>query len=398
MKNTYPDQSPDSMETVAKAERKRRHRRRARLAFFRRLIIFLLVMLTGFLVWKNWDTVAPDKLLSRIRDSMNKQAGGFPVDISGTNTAILGKVQNHIYTLDDSHLIFYDTNGSEISRHPCAYAKALTEHSGKFILLAEQNGKRLQLFTPSAEVTTLTTDAPILSVSLNSKGQFAILTRGEQNYAVTVSVYNKRGEKMYSRSRNRLAADVALSDDGKQVALLGLEAKGGTLSSFTEIFPVSSSKDTLYAYEAADTLLYCLKYISGGRLAAVGDMGALLIDPSRNTQMAYAADGGRVLGYAVGDNSIALAVRPYGETEGGSIAVINQKGEERCTVPFTGEFRQLSADGQHYLLLTDTSAQVVSAAGAGKNVSVPGDGQQAVLCGDKAIVLGLNLIQEYIFS
>ena len=245
----------------------------------------------------------------------------------------------------------------------------------------------------------MTAPEKIIAVALNEKGQFAVLTQGTQGYTVQVTVYDRKGVPLYSRSRNLLATDVALSADGRQVALLSVEAENGVLHSVVEAFSLSSTDaEALISYTAQDTLLYRLAYQRNGRLAAVGENGALVLDNSGNPPEIYSAGDGRVLGYAAGDNCLALAVRRYGDTTDGQVTVLDGAGRERCTVPFTGEFRHLSADGHRFLLLTNGQAQIITTAGAGKSATLAADGQQAVLSGNSAIVLGLNAIQSYPLS
>ena len=63
---------------------------------------------------------------------------------------------------------------------------------------------------------------------------------------------------------------------------------------------------------------------------------------------------------------------------------------------FSGEFRHISADGDSYLLLTDSRVQQITRTGAGKAADVAPDGQKAVLAsGSTAVVLGLSTVQAY---
>ena len=75
--------------------------------------------------------------------------------------------------------------------------------------------------------------------------------------------------------------------------------------------------------------------------------------------------------------------------------VVNKKGEPLSLTDFTGDFRHLSATDSKYALLTDEAVTEVTASGGGRTASIEADGQQAVLVGGKAVVLGLNMLQAY---
>lgn len=376
------------------AQRRKRHKRRARILLLRRLVTLLAVTVLVFVLWKNWDVLAPDKLLSRFQDSMTDDAGGWPVDVAGSGATRLMKAQSYAAVLSDNYLTYYNDRGGEAKRYPCSYSAPLLRSAGKYVLLAEQDGRRALLSTRSAQFVELTLEEKLFSAAINEKGQFALLTQGPQGYAVEVTVYNRKGEELYSRSRMSMATEVALSPDGKQVAVLSVQAQSGVLSSMVEVFSLTSTEaEALYTYTAQGHMLYRLAYF-GGQLAAIGEERAVLLNNSGQSAV-FTAGSGRILGYSAGNSYLALALREYGETAGGHIVVLNTKGEEKTRAPFVGDFRHMSEEGNTFLVLTDSTAQTVTATGAGKQAAVAADGQRAVLSGNTAIVLGLNTLQAY---
>ncbi len=382
--------------SVSREEARRRRRKRARLLMWKRLGIILAIFVLVFVVWRNWDTLAPDKLLAKMQDLVGDASGSYPVDISGSNAQHLAQSQNYSVLLTDSYLTYYNDRGGEVTRYPCTYSSALLRTAGKYVLVAEQGGKRLLLTTRSMTLQDMTLENTILAADVNAKGQFAVLTQGTQGYAVELTVYDQKGTQLYRRSRASLASEVTLSADGKLAALLSLEATDGVLATSVEVFSLTSA-DTkaLYTHTAADTLLYRLDFLSNERLVAVGESGALLMTVDGGQPTAYDVGGRQLLGYAVADGSTALILRPRGDTDGGEVVMLDGNGTQLCAVPFTGEFRHLSAQGKQVLLLTDSAAQVITQVGAGKSSPVEADGQQAVLFGNNAVVMGLSTLQQY---
>lgn len=383
----------------SREEARRRHRKRARLLMWKRLGIILAIFLLVFTVWRNWDTLAPDKLLAKVQDLIGDSSGSYPVDISGSNAQHLARSQNYSVLLSDSYLTYYNDRGGEVTRYSCAYSSSLMRTAGKYVLVAEQGGKRLLLTTRSMTLADMTLTNNILAVDVNTKGQFAVLTQGTQGYAVDLTVYDQKGTQIYSRSRASLASEVALSADGKRAALLSLEATNGVLATSVEVFSLTST-DTkaLYTHTAADTLLYRLDFLSNDRLVAVGESGALLMTIDGAKPIAYDISGRQLLGYAVTEGTTALILRARGDTDGGEVVMLDNEGAKTCAVPFTGEFRHLSAYGKQVLLLTDSTVQVITPTGAGKSATVEADGQQAVLFGSNAVVMGLSALQSYTLS
>lgn len=380
----------------SREDARRRHRRRSRILLVRRLTVTVLVIVLALVVWQNWDYLAPDKLIAGLQDSMTNQSGGYPIDISGANMTAITKADNYIVTIGDSYLTYYDHNGGEVNRYPCTYSSALMRTAGQYVLLAEQNGTRLQLSTRSAIQVEMTADNRIISAAVCAAGRFAVLTQSGQGYSVKVTVYDRNGDEIYSRSRQPLATAVALSPNGKEVALLSAQADNGVFTSTLDTFPLAGGQtEANYTHSQIDTLFYRLEYLNNDVLAAISDEGVLFANTRKGTPVYFTTENERVLSAATNGNGLAVALRPYGATAGGRVAVLNTAAEQLSTTDFVGEYRHLSTDGSRYMLLTDTAAHLFTATGSSKAAAVEADGKAAVIDSNRAIVLGLNSIAAY---
>ncbi len=379
------------------AEQKRiMRRRKARRRALGRLIALVLFVALLVVVWQNWDVLAPDRLMSEFEMLVGSGTGEYPVDMSGTGVRRLTKAEQYAVVLTDSHLIYLNHGGAEVARYGCAYQTPLVQTAGKYVLVAEQGGRRLQMTTRSAAVLELEMERDIVAVALNEKGMLAVLTDGPQGYAAQVTVYNRKGEAVYVRDRKTVGTDLALSANGKQLAMLSPEAVDGVLNTRMEVFSLKTTDtEAVCSYVAKDSLLYRLTYLENGWVAGFGENGVVMLDTADGLATVYVPDGMKVLGYATTGNHFALAVRPYGTTAGGEIHVVGKDGNPLTTVPFTGELRHLFGDDGAYGVLTDSCVQKITKNGGEGTADIPSDGQQAILDGNSAIVLGLNRIDSY---
>lgn len=388
-----PSQEQKQLTTAEKREvRRRRARRRAIL----RAVIVVAVIAVVVLVWHNWDRLAPDRLMGNIENLFGMGTGSYPMDMSGTHVQRLQQVGNYAAVLTDSHLIYLNHSGAEVSRYSLSYPTALMRTADQYVLVAEQGGRRLHLSTRNKVVLEMNADADILAVSVNKKGQIAVLTDGTQGYTVQVKVYDKTGKLLYTRDRNHTAVDVALSPDGAQVATLSVDAVNGNLNTTMDVFSLkTSATDALCSYLAKDRLLHRMEYMEGGWLAAFSEDCVVMLDTSDGLATLYAPTDMRVLGFAVAGKDLALAVRPYGNTGGGQIHVVNTDGTAARVIEFTGDFRDLAGDNHQYALLTDAYVQAFSAAAEGHTIPVEADGQQVAVADEQVVVLGLNRLEAY---
>lgn len=397
MKNRKATPSPSrEPKQLTAADKREMRRRRARRRAVVRGVVVLFLVATVVLLWQNWESLTPDRLISGVENLLGTGTGSYPVDMSGTHVRRLEQAQSYAAVLTDSHLIYLNQSGAEVNRYTCAYPTALMRTAGRYVLLAEQGGRRLHLSTRSKVILEMNAEQDILAVSLNEKGQFAVLTDGPQGYAVQVRVYDKTGKLLYTRNRNHTGTDVALSRDGTQVATLSVDADNGNLNTTMDVFSLKTSDtEAVCSYTAKDALLYRMEYLEGGWVAAFSEDGAVMLDTADGLATVYHPTNMRVLGYAVAGKDLALAVRPYGDTGGGQVHIVDKKGDAVRVTDFTGEFRQLSGAQHRYALLTDTYLQPLSATEEGRAVAVEADGQQIILSDAHAVVLGLNRLIAY---
>ncbi|MBR3778717.1 MAG: hypothetical protein IKL13_03205 [Clostridia bacterium] len=388
-----PSAPQEQLSTEDKRVMRRRRQRRRMIV---RIAVLAAVIALGVVVWLNWSAFSPDKVWAWVQDLVGGGIGSYPVDLSGTGARRLAQIDNYTVVLTDSHLTYLNAAGAEVSRYGCAYSEALLCTEGKYVLVAEQSGRRLQLTTRSKTVLAWESELDIRAVSLNALGQTAVLTEGPQGYAVQITVYDKEGKVLYTRSSNRTATDVALSPDGTTVSLASVEAVDGTLNTRLEVFPLSSaSPEAQCVHTVADTLLYRIAYLADGTLAAVHDGGAVLMNPHSGSVTSYAPDGKYVLGFAMGGDGVALALRAYGDTAGGETVIVSSSGTVLCDVAFTGEFRHLSGFGGRYALLTDSYAQALTVNGVTDKVTVQADGRQVLYTDGTVVVMGLNRLDAF---
>ena len=383
-------------EQLSTEDKRVMRRRRQRRRMIIRIAVVAVLVALAVVVWLNWSALAPDKVWAWLQDLVGGGTGSYPVDLSGTGARRLTQIDNYTVVLTDSHLTYLNEAGAEVNRYGCAYSEALVRTEGKYVLVAEQNGRRLLLTTRNKKILEWESEYTIRSVALNSLGQTAVLTEGPQDYAVQVKVYDKEGEVLYTRSSNRTVTDVALSPDGTTISLVSVEAADGTLSTRLEVFSLTSaSPDALCVHTVSDTLLYRAAYLADGTLAAVHEQGLVLMNTATGAVTRYDPEGMRVLGYAMGGDGVALALRAYGDTAGGEVKVISSAGAAVTGQTFTGEFRHLSGFGGRYALLTDSYAQAFTANGVTGKASVQADGRQVAYIGGQVVVMGLNRLDAF---
>lgn len=387
----------DTQEPVREVARPRRKRRSLVKVVLTRTLVVAVVVAVGFLVWKNWENLAPDSLLIWIDEKLagSPSGDGFPVPVAGSAVTAFRELEGNLVLVNDTALTMINSKGGEAVRRPHSYSTPLLETAGKYALLAEGEGTRFRLETRAKTVLEKEAAYPIVSAGVNAKGTIALVTDASQSYSTEIVVYDRGGKELYRRSRKLQAVDIAVSPEGDRVAVISVAASQGALKSYLEIFTFGKETDPVFSHEELDTLFAGVDYLADGRLAVIGSDSLWIVDPTTSEVNREEYGGASLLGYAVHEKGAAVALQPSGVAEGGQVLVAGGKEQEPYTVSFTGGFRHLAACSQGFLLLTSDQVQVLEMKQAGGALAVPPDGRMVGALGKRIMVLGLTTLTEY---
>ncbi len=378
------------------ARNKRGHTRRKRRFRIRFLILIAIIALV-VLVALNWQTIAPQAVMLKINDWISGGgAGGFPVDVSGSQIFRMESESGNTVLLSDTHVVMFNNSGAEVMRRSHAYTEPQLRTAGKYVLVAERGGKRLQLESRAKTVQTLSTAYGILTAAVHKSGRIAVVTGSDQGYNAEISVYSASGELLYHRLCSSLIADIAFSPNGKQLAVAAIGAENGAMTSTLEVLSLGSGEsEALYAYKQADVLLYRIAYLSDSVITAVGDTEVWMYQPRRDNCQRYTFTDGSLQAYAIGSKGLLTVTRPHGSATGGTATLIKTDGTAAFTQSFDGVCRDVAADGNAYTLLTEREVYQFSSRGLVGSRAVSSDGRLVSLSGNRVMVLGLNTLDQY---
>ncbi|MGI6264074.1 MAG: DUF5711 family protein [Acutalibacteraceae bacterium] len=389
-----------------------RRKRRPGLRLLVRVAAFVLAVLVIALIWQNGDHLAPGNVKFWLDQTFSPGGDGFPVEISGNSVLDVQPVQSYLALLTDTSLVAFNANGGEVTRRAHNYAEPLLRVAGRYMLVAEIGGKRFRLETLPDTVLNVTADnltqdkksavldTPIdnviLSAAVRSDGAVALITTSTQSYTSEVLVYNAEGKLRYrQRYASVQATDVAFSPNGRDIAVVGIDAQNGAMQSVLRVHALSSQdSEPRQEFTGADVMISRVGYLSSGRIAAIGDTQAWVVSDngSLDERIAYQQ---QLVGCAFGEKTVALALQKYGASDGGGLVLLDASGKTAFTAEFSGQFRHMTLVDGEWLMLTagrlirGDDSRVIGEA------EVAQDGQLVGRLGRKAIVLGLTTLSEY---
>ncbi|MBR2337974.1 MAG: hypothetical protein IKA63_00725 [Clostridia bacterium] len=375
-------------------QRRRRHPGRQLLL---RLAIIAAALFVLFLIWNNWEKIAPESVLDWAESQFGEgEVGeGYPYTISGNTVVGMGQTNNHLAVLTESSVKFLNTTAGCVVERPHTFSDPSFKTVGKYALITEMGGARFQLETRRETVLTVDLEnRSIYASDVISTGTVAVATdSASQNYLCGIQVYNSRGRIIYEYNTGKyLITNLALAPNGRALAAVGTYAEGGTLKSVLLLF--NFSEETPTEFSGTDILLYDVAYFGSGKVLAVGDTAYWVADAHENTVEKIGYDGMELMGYAASRTTAGLVMRQSGSTGSGEVWLFDSSGTISKTHRFAGTFRHAACRDTQFLLLTDETLFVVGGKADGTQMNAPSDGLLAAEYRGSFMLLTLNELRQ----
>lgn len=146
-----------------------------------------------------------------------------------------------IFSLSQSYLEVYSSGGKSILLNQHGFTKPTLALSEARALVFDRGKTGYKVYNYTGMLFDGKTEKNILAGDISRSGYFALATYSD-SYTAQVSVFNKNFENVYTwYSADKLVSDVALSRDGKRVAISTVFAQNGALKSEILLFKYNSA-------------------------------------------------------------------------------------------------------------------------------------------------------------
>ena len=142
----------------------------------------------------------------------------------------------------------------------------------------DENGTQVTLVTANGEEASFYTNFPITMADVSSNGYVAVLM--QQDDVANLKMYTSDGDQVLSgeiySSNNGYPVSMALSSDGKRLALSQIDISDGKISTVITFYDFSSKNSSesdavIASYTYEDLMVPEIDYVSSDRLLAFGD-------------------------------------------------------------------------------------------------------------------------------
>ena len=289
--------------------------------------------------------------------------GNFPTNIYSQNAYEVKTYKDVQFLVNDSYFEVYNGNGVLVQAASHGMSNPRLEVSAARALLFDRDRYTAKIYNYSSELSVLTFKENIFSAAIGRNGTYAVAT-GSDSYLGTVYVYNKNDKLIYTwNSASYYIADVAVSDNGKSIAVCLIGASGGSFVSAVYILEFDSATP-IEKYEF-NSLITSLSSVGKNYLLASGTNRAYSI-PWKGGVYTDLGVTGVVRNY-VTDFASKYSVIAFGrENNEGSntVTIVSNEGKIVTSFAFSAPITDINIGEDYVVVLSDNSIYIYDLAGA----------------------------------
>lgn len=183
----------------------------------------------------------------------------------------------------------FSATGRQLVSHGIQYNDPVAVGSGKYLLVYERGGKQYSLYNANTQMHAGETEYPISGAAVSDSGMYALISSASDANSA-VYLYNNRFAliNIYKKGGNVL--DVAISADGRRIALLTVTPNAGGVS--TSVMLAEPGKGSAIAEKtiAASVGFQC-HFTASGKLAVLCTTGLAYFSNNGEIEFFYDFEG-----------------------------------------------------------------------------------------------------------
>lgn len=357
------------------------------------LMCFLLISLMA-----NRENVTYENLLLLIKDvnlavqTANKSYE--TITYSEDSEQTVTSYKNNLVVAGASGVKIFSGTGGQVYSGKEKFSKPHAVSSNKYLLVYDFGGTRFSLYNTFTSVFSDSFDYPITDGAISDSGTFALVTRTKE-YNYSVMVYSKNCNLINRYRGNEYVIDVAISNDGKRIAIVKIDAEDGYYN--TTLMLCEPGKDgVIETLNLSRVFPVKCTFSDNGDLALVCDTEIYFYDKNGSLMGNFPVLGDLDRIACRGDY-VALSVADNAIQSDNTVIVLDYKGK----VKYEGDIRARISDVELYendlFVLTDTDIRRITLSDEKeRSEQVQGYSKELIVFGRDDVMLCTPTKAEYV--
>lgn len=205
------------------------------------ICIFLLILLTiGIIYWFN----ASFRMFMDIHIFRKEiHSENLPsIEITSDEDQFFYAYDKYIAVLNKNILYTYSGSGQLATKNDVNISLPIFSSNNKFLVVAEENGNNLYLFSGTNLAWQGTVDGNISKINVNKNGYVSVILSGTSYKSVVVSFDSKGNELFKTYLSSNLAIDSDISNDNKYLSIAEIDYSGSIIKSMVKNISIEKAK------------------------------------------------------------------------------------------------------------------------------------------------------------
>lgn len=211
------------------------------------------------------------------------------IDRADTSATKFSVFDGKILKYSNDGAIYTDVTNNVIWNQSFEMDSPMKAENGTYVAFADVGGQEIYVMDEMGLQGTIHTNMAIKKIDISNQGIIAVLMQNQRSSYI--ALYNIEGEKLAEggihMENSGYPMDVAISDDGKKLALAILDVASGSVKttlSFYDFGTIGQNQidNLVNTYSYAGSVIPQIEYVDDGTLLAFADNGVMIF---RGTQI-----------------------------------------------------------------------------------------------------------------
>lgn len=295
------------------------------------VITILLLCMVAVIAVAGWQNLSPDRLAGSVEKNFldNGQGGGFPSALVGTkvDNGNIKLWDKNLAYVSDTSFVALNSNGGKVFDRQISFSDPAIVTKGNYSLIYNLGGLGFEIDTMGETIYKSDLKSNILAADINTHGVYAVLTQTD-GYLGKLTVWNADNTQKYAYYfSDYYPSSVSVNEDGSLAAVSAVSSKDGTLRSVLYVLDLKSTEPKAML-EFDDNLIYSVKFMDNGNIAAVGDGAAVMVKSNYSDKQTYSYNKLMLTAFEIDHSGgVALSLSRSGDGRLCNLVYINQNGD-----------------------------------------------------------------------
>ena len=366
---------------------------------FRAFLVALVIILFAVVAAQTFANVTFSNISDKVGSYFESlgSGDGYPYSLNSVSVENMDMMGSDLLLLTDTNLTVLDRTAKTRSAIQHNYSNPQMALNNGRIAVYDRSGKNFRVQTKKEVLFEKELDEDITVCDVGKKGNVAVATIGKTSKSC-VTVYNSSFNEVFKwKSANDYIMALALSPNGKSVAVATVNADTGDIYSTVLIFDFDKN-EAVATFTYSGTAVVDLVYTKKDTLAVVGDnlMGVIKDNTVKGNDISYNAGTLSRYAYNSENGTFALFLSKFGSNSSGELRYYGSDISLVFSQEINNTVRWIDCGSKYITVLQDNHIGVYSKKGVFEgNISTRNDSRMTFVSDNDTYVLAISEIRSY---